>query len=376
MELALIILIALFALIMLGKAIGAPDPTKMSEGQIHTRIATELAWIAKYHRQPLATQNSKNLSAMYIEKQEYIKRLNTELEARKFGVSGDLLAAQKKELDPIIKDIATLQNSGLSAADATLTALKIYSGNDSGQVAQRQADAETSTTPRGTSATQLAAQAPASPKTPLDFDKYEDRLKAIRINANAVKNTIDTPHIKRGPLGMVLSFIHAGNDESNLYETMTALTRCGASVRQLGVLIDKLSEDIDEGADSRIVIHEAAIAAGDTTIGDLKLKAPSETDWEQATDRFDFLIWSLLYSDYKPKNSSEPIHRPAIERLADFIEFGIPRVPIGYTTGAFKTSNASTFQLIQILIGLTQGKNRLTSLQPEILQAISDISGF
>ena len=348
----------------------------MSEGQIHTRIATELAWIAKYHRQPLATQNSKKLSAMYIEKQEYIKRLNTELEARKFGVSGDLLAAQKKELDPIIKDIATLQNSGLSAADATLTALKIYSGNDSGQVAQRQADAETSTTPRGTSATQLAAQAPASPKTPLDFDKYEDRLKAIRINANAVKNTIDTPHIKRGPLGMVLSFIHAGNDESNLYETMTALTRCGASVRQLGVLIDKLSEDIDEGADSRIVIHEAAIAAGDTTIGDLKLKAPSETDWEQATDRFDFLIWSLLYSDYKPTNSSEPIHRPAIERLADFIEFGIPRVPIGYTTGAFKTSNASTFQLIQILIGLTQGKNRLTSLQPEILQAISDISGF
>lgn len=121
MEIIFGIIVVIVLLVVIGKIIGAPEPSSMSEAAILVRLQTENAWMTKYSNLPYSSQQSASIKRMYEEKTAYIKNLKTELIKRQI-VSN--LKISEKELMPIFERLADLMKEGRSENDALLMALR------------------------------------------------------------------------------------------------------------------------------------------------------------------------------------------------------------------------------------------------------------
>ena len=351
MELVAIIVAVVIAIIFVGKLIGAPDPKRMTDEQIIRRIRLESAWIEKYWRQPISTQDSANLKSKYFEKRQYIAMLEAELASRNTPNLNTSLQAIEKELGPILEKIDTIRRAGASDGAAVKQALEEYFDEYGNRKPADETAIHLSTGKDAKESAKKPEEGPPSRK--FDFDIKSDRIAALKRNALHVANTTDSEYIDRGQLGKLFHFIHFSNEDSELIDAFNAVKKCGGSQAQIEKIIDYFASYKDNGDDLRVVMHEAAVTAGDKAIGRFPLSDPRSLKFSLAPDRVQYLIWALLYSDYKPKAPANGIDAGAIDKLVRFIELGGEAVPIMHTIGAFKTANATNEQLLKIVLSLS-----------------------
>lgn len=111
------------AIVLYGKAKGAPEPSAMTDADIAYRLSTENAWISKFHRLP---NKSDSLKRMYEEKTIYVDRLNQELKSR---YPQEAFEAIENELKPILHRANELSAVGVSVEQAISASLKEWVGD-------------------------------------------------------------------------------------------------------------------------------------------------------------------------------------------------------------------------------------------------------
>jgi rRNA processing protein Krr1/Pno1 len=115
MEILIGIIIVVVALILIGKAKGAPEPTSMSFESLLSRIQSEEAWIEKYKRLPYANQQGEGIKKQYQEKKIYLMELNLELMKKGVEQRGD---TPDETIIQIMKKSISLMKTGTDSDEA------------------------------------------------------------------------------------------------------------------------------------------------------------------------------------------------------------------------------------------------------------------
>jgi hypothetical protein len=124
------IIAAFVLLVIVGNAMGPPDPSKMSIDAILDRMRTEEAWIHKYNLLPYENQQGAGIKKQYEDKKLYCMQLSLELMKR--GTDPD-----QETLIPALQRSIELIKGGMNEKDAHAQAVNEY-------VQQRDANASNS----------------------------------------------------------------------------------------------------------------------------------------------------------------------------------------------------------------------------------------
>ena len=88
MVIVAIFLVGFGTIVVLGKSIGAPNPRVMSGAQLQSRLKSESSWINRYLRLSIEDQQKGPLKKLYLEKEQYVRELVLEYNARMRSNSG------------------------------------------------------------------------------------------------------------------------------------------------------------------------------------------------------------------------------------------------------------------------------------------------
>tara|TARA_R110000868_G_scaffold370768_1_gene634269 strand:+ start:72 stop:539 length:468 start_codon:yes stop_codon:yes gene_type:complete len=121
MEIIIGIIAVVVALVLFGKAKGAPEPSSMSFEAILSRMQSEENWIEKYKRLPYANQQGEGIKKQYEEKRIYLMELNLELIKKGVELRGD---TPDEAMLYVLKKSITLMKSGVDPDEAMEMAKK------------------------------------------------------------------------------------------------------------------------------------------------------------------------------------------------------------------------------------------------------------
>ena len=102
---------ALLALILWGKAKGNPDPKSMTSDSINARISSEQKWVDRYLSLPMSNQAGEEINKQYKEKKIYILELRLELLMRQIVHTGQ---PEEQTMAPSFRKIIELMKSGMA----------------------------------------------------------------------------------------------------------------------------------------------------------------------------------------------------------------------------------------------------------------------
>ena len=119
MEIVIGIIVFIVLIILIGKAIGTPEPSTMSTEALLARIQSERAWIEKYKRLPYEKQQGDGIKNQYEDKNLYVMLL--QLELMKKGV-GD----EQETVIPVLQRGIELMRGGMNEEEAQKQATEEY----------------------------------------------------------------------------------------------------------------------------------------------------------------------------------------------------------------------------------------------------------
>lgn len=123
MEIIIGIILAVAALILIGKIKGPPDPASMSIEAILARIQSEGAWIERYKALPYENQQGAGIKKQYKGKELYMMQLNLEFMKRDLEMSGK---KSDETLIPIMQRTIELMKNGMSEEEARKKAIEEF----------------------------------------------------------------------------------------------------------------------------------------------------------------------------------------------------------------------------------------------------------
>lgn len=119
MEIIIGIIVALLALIVIGKIKGAPEPSSMSVEALLGRMRSEGAWIEKYNALPYENRQGSGLKKQFEDKTLYVMQLQLELMKRSTSNGQETLI-------PVVQRAIELMRGGMSEEAARAQATNEY----------------------------------------------------------------------------------------------------------------------------------------------------------------------------------------------------------------------------------------------------------